>query len=82
MLLLLAGLYPPGSALSITAYPFWSIKYHKMPFDFALGKGLNGYYDNGLYYQNQFDAIIDAALVSAEKLGYKDVDIQGTSTSK
>jgi len=71
-------LCPPGSALSITAYPFWSMRYHSMSLDFAFGRGLNGYYDNGLYYQNNFDAIIDSALVAAEKLGYKDVDIQGT----
>lgn len=64
----------------MSPYPWWELYYNpNLNQDFAFFKGLNGYYDvGGLYYQNQFDVTIDAALVAAEKLGYKDINIEGT----
>lgn len=64
----------------LTPYPWWELYYNPgLNQDYAFFKGLNGFYDvGGLYYQNQFDATIDAALVAAEKLGYKNINIEGS----
>lgn len=67
------------SSFFITAYPFYPLKNNWPPLDrnFAFFKGLNGYFDKGgLYYQNYFDAMLDSVYVMMESMGHKTIPIE------